>query len=200
MTAVTHWDTCSIEGGPAHYQCAVARIRELTAQLEAAQSWDGNGATMKPATPVAVDMKAVDHPVHYNSHPSGIEAIVIVQWMPFNPGNAIKYMWRAGIKEGTTAVQDLQKAIRYLEFEIERLSMPAAWSEEPAYDKHPSGIEIGQIKPHMTAWIGVAFWHVWEAQMLPALGRVQRYQQAIMCLRSENARLGGPLKEIGLSR
>jgi hypothetical protein len=62
----------------------------------------------------------VDHPVHYNSHPSGVETITITEHMTFNLGNAIKYVWRAG--EKGTFEQDLRKAIWYIEREIKRVS------------------------------------------------------------------------------
>lgn len=61
----------------------------------------------------------VNHPKHYNSHPSGIECIQVVEWMNFNLGNAIKYIWRA---EGKGGLVDLRKARWYLDREIERLS------------------------------------------------------------------------------
>lgn len=60
----------------------------------------------------------VNHPSHYNSHPSGVECIDIVEHMPFNVGNAIKYLWRAGLKGD--AVEDMRKAIWYIEREIAR--------------------------------------------------------------------------------
>jgi hypothetical protein len=50
----------------------------------------------------------VNHPKHYNSHPSGVEAIVICKHMPFNIGNAMKYLWRADHKNG---LEDLRKAV-----------------------------------------------------------------------------------------
>jgi hypothetical protein len=61
----------------------------------------------------------VNNPPHYTSHPSGIEAIQVTRHMNFNLGNAIKYIWRAGQKGDP--IQDLQKAIFYLQDEIERL-------------------------------------------------------------------------------
>lgn len=61
----------------------------------------------------------VDHPKHYNSHASGIECIQVVRHMNFNKGNAIKYIWRAGDKGNE--IEDLQKAIWYLNDEINRL-------------------------------------------------------------------------------
>ena len=53
----------------------------------------------------------VDHPQHYNRHPSGVEAIDIVQYMGFCLGNAFKYVYRYQHKNGT---EDLKKAIWYL--------------------------------------------------------------------------------------
>lgn len=59
----------------------------------------------------------VNQPVHYTSHPSGIECIEITRHMGFNTGNAMKYIWRADLKNG---VEDLQKAIWYLQDEIKK--------------------------------------------------------------------------------
>lgn len=67
----------------------------------------------------------VDHPPHYNAHPSGVECITVVEHMPFNLGNAVKYIWRAGLK-APDAVKDLEKALWYVEREIARLSPPTA--------------------------------------------------------------------------
>ena len=62
----------------------------------------------------------VNHPSHYNSHPSGIECIQVVEHMSFNIGNAIKYLWRAGLKDTTKKgeIQDLKKAVWYINREI----------------------------------------------------------------------------------
>jgi|TARA_R110001606_G_scaffold348552_1_gene498094 hypothetical protein len=61
----------------------------------------------------------VNHPSHYTSHPSGIEAIEVTRHMNFNLGNAVKYVWRADLKGNS--LQDLQKARFYINDEIERL-------------------------------------------------------------------------------
>lgn len=58
----------------------------------------------------------VNHPAHYNSHPSGIECIDVVRHFCFNVGNAIKYLWRAGLKGD--AIEDLKKARWYIDDEI----------------------------------------------------------------------------------
>lgn len=66
----------------------------------------------------------VNHPKHYNSHPSGVECITITEHMGFNLGNAIKYVWRADSKHN--AIEDLQKAICYIQREIERRASSGA--------------------------------------------------------------------------
>jgi hypothetical protein len=63
----------------------------------------------------------IDHPLHYNSHPSGVECITIVESMTFNLGNAIKYVWRHGLKPTSDGIEDLEKAKWYIEREIVRL-------------------------------------------------------------------------------
>lgn len=62
----------------------------------------------------------VNHPSHYTSDPSGIECIQISENWSFCLGNALKYLWRNGKKDADTDIQDLQKAIWYIQREIER--------------------------------------------------------------------------------
>lgn len=60
----------------------------------------------------------VNHPKHYNQLP--IECIEVARHFNFDLGNAIKYIWRAGLKGGEEkAIEDLEKAIFYLKDEIE---------------------------------------------------------------------------------
>jgi hypothetical protein len=66
-------------------------------------------------------MNEVDHPKHYNTHPSGVECVSIAEHYNFNIGNAIKYLWRAGLKN-EKYIEDLQKAAWYINREIERVS------------------------------------------------------------------------------
>lgn len=69
----------------------------------------------------------VNHPKHYNSHPSGIECISVVRHYNFNVGNVIKYLWRHGLKheqgmdDKAKALEDLRKARFYLDDEIKRM-------------------------------------------------------------------------------
>ena len=64
------------------------------------------------------EKEMVNHPLHYNQ---GIEAIDYIEShkMNFNIGNVIKYITRA--KHKGTELQDLKKALWYLNREIERL-------------------------------------------------------------------------------
>lgn len=65
------------------------------------------------------DNNPVDHPDHYNNHPSGVECIDVVEHMTFNLGNAMKYIWRADHKR--ERLEDLQKAAWYIDREIQRI-------------------------------------------------------------------------------
>jgi len=62
----------------------------------------------------------VNHPDHYNRI-AGVECITVVEHMTFNMGNAVKYLWRAGLKPGADTVTDLRKAVWYIEREIARI-------------------------------------------------------------------------------
>lgn len=69
----------------------------------------------------------VNHPKHYTSHPSGIECIEVTRHYCFSVGNAIKYLWRAGLKTDAgrdgveKEIEDLNKAIWYIKDRIKQL-------------------------------------------------------------------------------
>lgn len=66
-------------------------------------------------------MKTVDninHPKHYEDAGYLVQPIDVCQELPFCLGNAVKYLCRAGKKEGNTAVDDMKKARWYLERQI----------------------------------------------------------------------------------
>ena len=71
---------------------------------------------MQPTDPIA-------SPPHYRSHPSGVEALTITEHHSFCLGNTIKYLWRAGQKEGEDLHKDLAKAWFYLSRECLRLGV-----------------------------------------------------------------------------
>jgi len=80
-------------------------------------------ADRAPIDPPGLD--TVNHPKHYNSSPARcqcgrpIECIDVVRHMKFNPGNVVKYVWRAGLKG--SLIEDMKKALWYLQDEIARL-------------------------------------------------------------------------------
>jgi flavodoxin len=61
----------------------------------------------------------VNHPSHY-THYKGVEVIEITREMNFNLGNAVKYIARAGLKDPSKEIEDLQKAIFYVKDELAR--------------------------------------------------------------------------------
>lgn len=63
------------------------------------------------------DGNAVEHPAHYNMFP--VEVIDLVEHLSFNAGNVVKYVARAEFKGNP--VEDLKKALFYLEREIARI-------------------------------------------------------------------------------
>lgn len=71
---------------------------------------------------------SVNHPKHYNGHPSGVECIEIVEHLGFCLGNAVKYLWRAGLKgDGGQGKEDLSKAAWYLRRYVGDVTPPAMW-------------------------------------------------------------------------
>lgn len=83
-------------------------------------------------------MEKINHPSHYNINK--IEVIdAIEDWqLNFSRGNAIKYIVRAGIKDPSTEIEDLKKAIWYLNREVERLNaskdLSKNWMSEEEID------------------------------------------------------------------
>jgi hypothetical protein len=65
-----------------------------------------------------LEIDEVNKPIHYTTHPSGIDCIDVTEHMNFCLGNAIKYIWRVDSKGDST--QNLEKAIWYLKREILR--------------------------------------------------------------------------------
>lgn len=84
----------------------------------------------------------VNHPSHYNTdnpiiifrcpeygniHKIPIECIDVIRDMPSWKGNAIKYIWRAGLKKDASLsniekeIEDINKSIWYLEDRIKQL-------------------------------------------------------------------------------
>lgn len=65
-----------------------------------------------------------ENPDYYTWHPVA-ECYEVVSHFPYNIGVAMAYLWRAGRKTPDPRL-DLRKAIRHIEFEIERLGVAIA--------------------------------------------------------------------------
>jgi hypothetical protein len=65
----------------------------------------------------------VNHPTHYGGKNNVYEAIKVIDaWdLGFSLGNTVKYISRAGKKESDKELQDLKKAMWYLQHHIEEL-------------------------------------------------------------------------------
>ena len=65
----------------------------------------------------------VKNPDHYGGASNPYEAIKVIEhWnLDFHLGNTVKYISRAGKKESDKELQDLKKALWYLQHHIEQL-------------------------------------------------------------------------------
>lgn len=100
-----------------------AKNREATNRIRDYRGYPVEGGTVPSPAP-APPADPVNLPKHYTSHPSGVECITVTEHYGFNIGNAIKYLWRAGIKS-ENPVEDLKKAAWYVNREIARLDRDA---------------------------------------------------------------------------
>lgn len=74
-----------------------------------------------PPAPAPAKDDPVNHPAHYTQ--GKIECIEFIadKQLNFCRGNAVKYIVRAGHKDPAKEVEDLEKAVFYLNWEIGRL-------------------------------------------------------------------------------
>ena len=67
---------------------------------------------------------SVSHPAHYTDGKIEVIDFIEDKGFDFCLGNAIKYISRAGKKDPNKKIEDLQKAIWYINREISQLSKP----------------------------------------------------------------------------
>jgi hypothetical protein len=70
---------------------------------------------------VQKEESSVNHPAHYNFGKIEVIDFIEDKNLNFHRGNAVKYICRAGIKDKSKEIEDLEKAIWYLKREIKRL-------------------------------------------------------------------------------
>lgn len=76
------------------------------------KEYEAAKAKTKEQLPMTTDL--VNHPAHYEEQSIRLEPIDFCERLPFCEGNAIKYCFRAGHKEGASELLDLKKAQWYL--------------------------------------------------------------------------------------
>ena len=75
----------------------------------------------------------INQPPHYVACRPQVEPIALTEHLGFNLGNAIKYISRAGKKDGNAYEQDIGKAIFYLEREVARFADGTVRKVSPSY-------------------------------------------------------------------
>lgn len=61
----------------------------------------------------------INHPAHYEAAGYLVQPIDVTEGLPFCLGNAVKYLARAGKKNGSPEVEDLKKARWYIERQMQ---------------------------------------------------------------------------------
>ena len=80
---------------------------------------DKNVDLQKAANEVTHDN--VSHPAHYTSGQIEVIDFIEDKELGFHLGNAVKYISRAGRKDADRTIEDLQKAVWYINRQIQRL-------------------------------------------------------------------------------
>lgn len=73
----------------------------------------------------------VNHPAHYTSGKIEVIDFIDDKGLGFCLGNAVKYIARAGKKDPAKTVEDLQKAVWYINRHIEKLQKEANPNDRP---------------------------------------------------------------------
>lgn len=119
------------------------------------------------------------NPDHYRSDPSGVECIQITRHRNFNVGNAIKYLWRLGLKDGNPAKQELEKARWYLVDEMSRLEKLWKHIDRPYRPSDPSKIEAARVTRHRTVNVRNALNCLWLTGLSDGMHNISYIERAI---------------------
>lgn len=100
-----------------HYEDGLCiRVGHFINECHNCKKWKG-----KTMEEIVTKDDPVNHPSHYTSGKIEVIDYIEDQGFNFNLGNAVKYISRAGKKDPNKTVEDLQKAIFYINREIKRL-------------------------------------------------------------------------------
>ena len=110
--------------------CGTCKIYDLCGEVSG--DFETNPAHCKEACEVIVSLHKpnpnanladdpVNHPSHYTKGKIEVADFIVDQKLNFDRGNAVKYVCRAGSKDPSKEIQDLEKAIWYINHEIKTL-------------------------------------------------------------------------------
>ena len=92
-----------------------SKVAPKNPDMDQQEEGEGSPKYLRQGTRV----EAVEHPAHYNSGRIEVIDFIEDQELGFSLGNAVKYIARAGRKNGADrGTEDLQKAIWYLQREL----------------------------------------------------------------------------------
>ena len=95
-------------------RCVGGRFENYLAECAMAYNRIVGGVEMNVNDPV-------NHPSHYTKGKIEVADFIADQKLNFDRGNAVKYVCRAGSKDPEKEIQDLEKAIWYINHEIKTL-------------------------------------------------------------------------------
>lgn len=103
----------------------------------------------------------INHPKHYQGYATRVECIDVTRHLPFDLGNAFKYIWRAGRKDPGTMIEDLEKALWYLRDYDDHFS-------EPASDAFPTALAVFDLLRLEDCCLGepYSFWRLKTCGMI----------------------------------
>lgn len=147
------------------------------AQEDVAKQWDQmmeyrekrkkeyEAAKAKTKEQLAMTNDLVNHPAHYEEQSIRLEPIDFCERLPFCEGNAIKYCFRAGHKDGASELLDLKKAQWYLN--RRRTSNTALRMSDQQFDTFTWYLKRsnGVLKAAADLWGGVFYYNggFWQA-------------------------------------
>lgn len=118
----------------------------------------------------------INHPQHYESQAIVLEPIDFYEILPFCEGNALKYCFRAGHKEGSSELEDLKKAQWYINRSYLGLNIGEA-AEEKFYRLVPF-LEFSKSKILQTASrLSVDFGSFWSTLGLEINRRIKSLEE-----------------------
>lgn len=83
-----------------------------------------------------------------------LEDFIYFKKLNFNMGSALKYMWRAGNKDGESRAKDLAKANHYIMFEAKCRSQVMTMFGHPTLEDVVVKAEIDELMDEARKWAG----------------------------------------------